>query len=142
MSPHPASAFARASFLIAFSLLTTGTVLARDAPVQTINWPDSGSAILRFTFSKFKEVGSLRNEHTFVTDTTAENLWNKTIPEASFSLYLFDKNNVRIGEGYVYISNVGKGQVVKFQTTVNASGSPISLSLAAKSLPPELGGLA
>jgi PEGA domain len=142
MSPHPTSAFARASFLIALSLLTTGTVLAKDAPVQTINWPDSGSAILRFTFSKFKEVGSLRNEHTFVTDTTAENLWNKTIPEASFSLYLFDKNNVRIGEGYVYISNVGKGQVVKFQTTVNASGSPISVSLAAKSLPPELGGLA
>jgi hypothetical protein len=115
---------------------------AKDAPTQTINWPESGNPVLRFTFSKFKEVAALRSERTYVTDTTAENLWTKAIEEASFSLYLYDKNNARIGEGYISLSNVGRRQIVKFQTTVSASGTPISVSLRAKSLPQELGALA
>jgi hypothetical protein len=94
---------------------------------------------VRFTFSKFKEVGSIGNERTFMTDTTAENLWGKAISNPSFSLYLFDKNKVRIGEGMINLSSVGVGQTVKFQTTIAASGAPASVSLVAKYLPPELG---
>ena len=124
------------------ALFVPSTASAKDQPGQILTWPESGTPVLRFTFGKFKEVGSLRNERTFVTDTTAENLWAKTISEASFSLYLFDKNNARIGEGYIYLSNVGKGQLVKFQTTVNASGTPASVSVVPKSLPQELGTLA
>jgi hypothetical protein len=123
-------------------LLFLSQTVGKDAPAQTVNWPESGTPILRFTFSRFKEVGSFRNERTYVTDTTAENLWTKAIAEAAFSLYLYDKNNTRIGEGYISISNVGHGQLVKFQTTVNASGTPNSVSLTAKSLPQELGALA
>ena len=40
-------------------------------------------------------------ERTYVTDTTAENLSDKTIGNANFSLYVFDKNKDRIGEGYI-----------------------------------------
>lgn len=117
-------------------------VFAKDQPAQTIVWPESGNPVLRFTFGKFKEVGSFKSERTYVTDTTAENLWGKPIPDASFLLYLYDKNHTRIGEGYISISNVVRGQLVKFQTTVNSSGVPVSVSLAPKSLPAELGSLA
>lgn len=116
--------------------------LAKDSPGQTVMWPETGAPILRFTFGKFKEVGGLRSERSYVTETTAENLWTKPISEASFSLYLYDKNKTRIGEGYISLSNVGRGQMVKFQTAVNASGVPVSVSLMAKSLPQELGALA
>jgi hypothetical protein len=120
--------------LLIFLLFASATY-AKDQPAQVIVWPDSGAPVLRFTFGKFKEVGSIGNERTFMTDTTAENLWDKAIPTAAFSLYLFDKNKVRIGEGSINLNSVGVGQTVKFQTTIAASGAPTSVSLVAKYLP-------
>jgi hypothetical protein len=113
-------------------------VLGKDQPVQTVVWPESGNPVLRFTFGKFKEVATLGNQRTYVIDTTAENLWGKTISNANFSLYLFDKNKARIGEGLITVTNIGTGETVKFQTTIASSGSPVSVSLAAQYIPPEL----
>ncbi len=31
--------------------------VAKDQPFQVVSWPDSGQTVLRFTFSKFKDVG-------------------------------------------------------------------------------------
>jgi hypothetical protein len=104
-----------------------------------IVWPETGSPVLRFTFGKFREVGSLGSERSYVTETTAENLWTKPISNAGFSLYLYDKNKVRIAEATVNVSNVAPGEMVKFQTTIASSGPPASLSLVAKYVPKELG---
>jgi hypothetical protein len=118
------------------------TAFAKDPPGQVIVWPEQGNPIIRFTFAKFKEVGSVGSERTFITDTTAENLWAKPIPNANFALYLYDKNKVRIGEANLNINNVAPGETVKFQTTIAASGPPVSLSLAPRSLPKELSPMA
>src|SRR5258708_3947560 len=130
------------SALTAVFLLSMPTALAKDPPAQTINWPESGATIVRFTFGKFKEIGELAGARSYIVDTTAQNLWTKPIPDATFSLYLYDKNKVRIGEGYITLSSVAPGQTIKFQTTIGASGAPVSISLSARSLPPELGPLA
>jgi len=122
-------------------IVLTVPVLAKD-PSQVIVWPEQGTPVIRFTFGKFKEVGSLGSQRTYVTDTTAENLWSKRIPDANFTLYLFDKNKVRIGEATLTVSNVGPGETVKFQTTIASSGPPASLSVAARYLPKELGPVA
>jgi hypothetical protein len=115
---------------------------AKDPPVQVIVWPETGAQVLRFTFGKFKEVGSLGNERSYVTETTAENLWTKPISNANFSLYLYDKNKTRIAEAIINLSNVRPGETIKFQTTVASVGPPASLSLVAKYLPKELGPVA
>jgi hypothetical protein len=115
---------------------------AKDAPVQTIAWPESGTPILKFTFGKFKELGSLGGQRSYMTETTAENLWSKPISSATFSLYLYDKNKTRIGEGYISLNNVGPSQTIKFDTTIGTSGAPVSLSLLATSIPHELAPLA
>ena len=124
------------------ALSVTELSLAKDAPVQVIAWPEQGSTVLRFTFTKFKEVGSLGSQHTYVTDTTAENLWSKKISDANFALYLFDKNKVRIGEATLTVSNIAPGETIKFQTTIASSGPPASLSVVARYVPKELGPLA
>jgi len=121
------------------TFLLVSAAYAKDQPAQVIVWPESGAPVLRFSFSKFKEVGSIGSERTYMTDTTAENLWGKVISNASFSLYLFDKNKVRIGEGMINLSSVRPGETVKIQTTIAASGSPVSVSLVATYLPAELG---
>jgi len=106
-------------------------LLAKDNVFQTVNWPESGQTVLRFSFSKFKDVGGMGKEHTYLTDTIAENVSDKTIGSANFSLYVFDKSNARIGEGYINLANVGPGQTVKFQITLSASGNPVSVAVSA-----------
>jgi len=103
---------------------------AKDQPFQVVTWPDSGQPALRFSFSKFKDIGGIGKERTYVTDVAAENLSNKPISAASFSLYVFDRSKARIGEGYINLTNVATGQIVKFQVTLSASGTPSSLAVA------------
>jgi len=124
--------------LSALAVISVFSAYAKDPPAQVIVWPETGAPVFRFTFGKFKEIGSLGSERSYVTETTAENLWNKNISNANFSLYLFDKNKTRIAEATINVSNVGPGETVKFQTTIAASGPPVSLSVVAKYLPKEL----
>jgi hypothetical protein len=135
---HTQAVCCRISAILLISVLS----LAKDQPSQVIVWPESGTPVVRFTFGKFKEVGSIATQHTYVVDTTAENLWNKKISHAGFTLYLFDKNKVRIAEAYMTISDAPPGQAVKFQTTLSSSGPPASMQLVASSLPAELGPVA
>jgi hypothetical protein len=121
--------------LVSLSLLAVAisSLSAKDTPFQVVAWPESGQPVLRFTFSKFKEIGGVGKERTYLTDTIAENLSEKAIANASFSLYVFDKNKARIGEGYINLANVSAGQTVKFQITLAASGTPASLTVSSSS---------
>ena len=127
---------------VLFTLICCSFGLAKDPPPQVLVWPEQGTPVLRFSFSKFKEVGSLGHERTFMTETTAENVWSKPIPDATFLLYLYDRNKVRIGQAVLNVTNVQPGETVRFETTIAASGPPNSLSLTPSSLPKELSPLA
>jgi hypothetical protein len=120
------------SLLLLLGAFLAITAFSKDQPLQSVVWPEIGTPILRFNFSKFKQVGSMGSERTYQIDTTAQNLSDKLIPNTSLFLYLFDKNKVRIGEGWITLTNVGPGETVKFQTTVSASGVPVSVSLEAR----------
>jgi len=105
------------------------TASAKEPPAQVIVWPENGAPVLRFNFYKFKQTGSTGNQRTYEIDTTAENLSDKLIPNANFFLYLFDKSRIRIGEGWITLTNVGPGETVKFETTASTSGVPTSVAL-------------
>jgi hypothetical protein len=128
--------------IVVFTVVVSCSLAGKDAPSQVINWPQTGSTVVRITLGKFKEIGSLAGQHTYVIDTIAENLWNKKISHIGFNLYLYDKNKTRIGDGWVTIDNITPGQAVKFQTTVHALGTPVSVDLSANSVPTELQPLA
>lgn len=119
----------RSAVALAFFLITAVHGFAKVNPLQVIDWPDSGTPVLRFTFGKFKSLPSMGSLHGYVLDTTAQNLSDRVIASKRFSVYLFDKNHVRVGEDVVAVSNVGPGETVKFETTVSTSGQPVSLTL-------------
>jgi hypothetical protein len=110
----------------------------KDPPPQVINWPSTGATVVRFSFGKFKEISAVGQRHMYTSDVTAENLWNKGISHAEFTLYVYDKAKVRIGEGWVGISDVNPAGVVKFQATITASGTISSMELVPQSLPAQL----
>jgi hypothetical protein len=118
------------------------SAVAKDAPSQVINWPSTGTTIVRITLGKFKEISSVAGQHAFLIDTTADNLWSKKISHIGFNLYLYDKNKVRIGDGWITVDNIPPGQAVKFQTTVHAVGTPVTVELNVNSVPAELQPLA
>jgi hypothetical protein len=125
-----------------FLLFLVTSLAAKDVPFQVLNWPQSGTAVVRITLGKFNQISSVAGQHNYLIDTTAENLWTKKISRLGFNLYLYDKNKVRIGDGWITLENVPPGQSVKFQTTVHALGTPVSVELAVNSVPIELQPLA
>jgi hypothetical protein len=110
-------------------LLLTLPALAKDAPLTVIDWPATGTPVVRFTFGKFKQLEGMGALRGYVMDTTAQNLSPKLISDAKFSVYLFDKNKVRVGEDVIALKNVGPAETVRFQTTVMASGAPVTVSI-------------
>ncbi len=130
----PKVKFPRLFRALATTILLAVPALAKDAPLQTIDWPATGTAEVRFTFGKFKELPGMGNLHAYVMDTTAQNLTPRRIASEEFKVYLFDKNRVRIGEDAIGLSNVGPGETVKFETTVTTSGAPASVTL--EEIPP------
>ncbi len=113
-------------------LLLFATVLdARNEPAIVLMWPVDKPA-LRLTFDQFRQVWSLGAQSTFVSDVTVENLTDKQIPRAFFTVYLSDKNKVRIGEGLLEVYALEAGQSAKIQFQFNSVGVPDSLALSAK----------
>jgi len=94
-------------------------------------WPSDKPAI-KLTFEKFRQVGIYAGQSTFVCDVTVQNLTDKQIPRASFTVYPMDKNKVRIGEGILLVSDLEAGQAAKLQFQFTSVGVPASLTLSAK----------
>jgi hypothetical protein len=127
-----------ATWCVSLGLLILAVASAKEPPPLVIVWPSSGQPVVRFSFGKLKETGSSGKQHEYMTDVTAENLWNKKISKAEFALYVFDKAKVRIGESWVAISDVSPRGVVKFQTAISASGTIATMELVPRTLPNEL----
>jgi len=115
-------------FAILYALIAA-PLFAKDTPIATIDWPPTGTPVLRFVFDKIRPLPGMQNLQGYVMDTTAQNLSQQVIPDARFHVYLYDKKKARVGEDVIEVRNVGPGETVKFQTTVMASGQPVSVSI-------------
>jgi len=111
-------------------LLVMPLLYAREAQPLVVVWPETGTPVLQFTFPKFKQMGWNGNQRVYAIDTEVKNLSSKVIVQASFDLYLYDKNNIRIGEAWLTVSNAAPGDVIKFETNATVSGQPVSVKLA------------
>ena len=118
-------------------VLTAARASTKDQPV-VIDWPATGQPVLRFTVYKFTKMGTGMGQTNYAVDISAENLGPKRISRATFTFYLFDKNKVRISQGYIDLSDVAPHETVKLQVNALATGTPTSMSISAQQLPPEL----
>jgi hypothetical protein len=122
------------SITLAVLFLISMRALAAEPQQQVVLWPNAEHPVLRFTFSRFKDLGgSVGSQRPFVTDTTVENLSDKLISSERFTLYVFDRKQIRIGEAWMAVSNLGPGQAVKFQTSMMVSGTPFTVQVVALS---------
>jgi len=114
----------------AILVLASAVCMAKDSTI-TLQWPQDKPA-LKLTFGKFQQIAVLAGQSTFVCDVVVENLTDKVVPHASFTVYGNDRNSVRIGEGLLLISDLNPQQQVKARLQFTSVGVPASLTLSAK----------
>jgi hypothetical protein len=114
-----------------FSLLTA-TFAKEKSESITILWPNSAQPTLKVTFARFVELASYNHQLSLQSQVLVENLSAKEIPQASFTVYMLDKNKVRIGNGTLNISDLGPSQQAKILLQMFSVGLPASLDLVAR----------
>ena len=117
-------------------LFLASLIQAKDS-MAPVNWPADGP-ILQFTISKINHVGGFQGQQTYLLDLAVTNLSAKRISRATFLFFLFDKQQIRIGQGYLDLTNVSPKETIKMQVNAVAAGTPASFTVSPQNLPPEL----
>jgi hypothetical protein len=115
-----------------FSVLTAGVLMAKEPPNVVMFWPNADKPTVRLSFGKFRQIGVYGPQSTFVSDVTVENVTDKRMPRASFTVYLLDKGKARIGESVLQVNDIGPGQQVKLAVQFSSVGVPATLTLNAR----------
>ncbi len=97
---------------------------------MVMQWP-SQSPLVKFSFGKFQQVGSFSGQTSYICDVIVENLTDKRLRSASFNVYGNDKNDIRIGEGTLYVSDLDGGQQAKIRFEFASVGFPVSWNISA-----------
>lgn len=94
-------------------------------------WPTQDQPSIKVTFGTFHQLGSFAGKLTLVSDVIIENVSGKPIPQASFTVYLLDKDNVRVGNGMLVFDDLMPGAATKVQFQCETVGVPSGLALSA-----------
>ncbi len=111
-------------------LLPSAVAFGKNEPIVLL-WPPESPA-LRLTFDKFRQQGTYSGQNVYLSDVTVENLTEKLIPRATFTVNFFDKNKIRIGQGTLLVADLDAKQSARVQFEFNSVGIPSSLTLSAK----------
>jgi hypothetical protein len=111
-------------------VLAVLAAFAKSEPPITMLWLPEKPA-RKLIFDKFQQ-GGYAGQNTYVSDVTLQNLTDKQIPRAVFTVYFLDKNKVRIGQGTLKVADLNAGQAARMQFQFNSVGVPASLALSAK----------
>lgn len=128
------------SALLIYLALLPCIAYGKDA-LPPVSWPND-KPLLQFTISKVNHVGGYQGQQTYILELAVTNISGKRIPQATFTFYLFDKQQVRIGQGYIELTNVSPNETVKMQVNAQVVGTPSSFTINPQHLPAELAGAA
>ena len=115
-------------------LISSGLAKDKKEPkgAMVMLWPNTASPTLKLTFEKFMELGAYNGQLSLESNVLIENMSTRFIPQASFTVFLLNKDNVRVGSGTLNVSDLGPAQQAKVAFQVFSVGVPASLSLAAR----------
>jgi hypothetical protein len=106
-------------------------VFGKDAPPIVMYWPSQEQPTLKVTFNTFRQVGDYGGKRTLLSDVVVQNVSDKPIPHASFTVYMLDKERVRIRNGVLVFDDLTPGESTKVQFQCATVGVPATLALVA-----------
>jgi len=117
--------------LVSFSLAKDKKDSDKSQPMVLL-WPDQSTPTLKLTFGRFTQLAAYNGQLSLESNVLIENMSNKRIPQASLTVYMMDKDGVRVGNGMLSISDLEPSQQAKVAFQVFAVGIPASLRLVAR----------
>jgi len=126
----------RAHIQLLLLLLWACSSTAQTNSAITALWPSSDKPTLKLTFGKFRQSGVVNGQEIFVCDVTAQNVSDQGVTRSVFTVYLSDKNGVRIGRARLQFPEIPRRRTQKAQMQFSASGTPAGVTLlAGKAIP-------
>lgn len=110
-------------------LLECGSCLAQVEFPITLLWPTNDQPTLKFSFAKYQQSGMVNGQVIFVSDVIVQNLSDQPAPKSVFTVFVMDKNGVRIGRGLLRLPDIGSKGSERSQLQFSVAGTPVSLKL-------------
>jgi hypothetical protein len=104
----------------------------QNATAIVMFWPGQDNAILKLTFSRFRNLASNGGKMTLQSDVIVQNLSSQPIPKGSLTVLLLDKNHVEVGSGTLVVNNLRPSVLAQVQFQCESVGAPVMLSLSAR----------
>jgi hypothetical protein len=114
--------------LIAVLLLSSVICFAQASFPIVLVWPPD-SPTLKFTFAKYQQSGIVNGQGIFVSDVMVENLSDQPVPKSVFTVFVMDKDGVRIGRGLFRLAEIASRSTQRSQIQFSVAGTPVGLKM-------------
>lgn len=95
----------------------------------TISWPTAEKPTLKFTLAKLQQAGLTNGQTIYVSDVTVQNVSDQPVPRSLFTVFINDKDGVRIGRGLLHLPQIRPLQSEKAQLQFSTAGVPAAAAL-------------
>jgi len=95
----------------------------------TLSWPMESNPTLKFSVGKLQQSGLYNGQTIFVADVRIQNVSAEPIPKSVFTIFIHDKDGVRIGRGLLRFDGVAPSQTAKAQLQFSTAGTPAGATL-------------
>ena len=113
----------------AYAAAQTGTGI-------TLLWPTPDKPSLKLTFGTFQQSGVVDGQGIFVSDVTAQNVMDQSMQRSVFTVFISNKDGVRIGRARLQLPEIPPYRMQKAQLQFSAAGVPAGVTLVAgKTIP-------
>jgi hypothetical protein len=124
--------------------LRAQSVVAASGFPTTIAWPSDDNPTLKFFLAKLQPSGLYNGQSIFVCEVTVQNLKDDPLPKSVFTIFIHDKDNVRIGRSLLRLPEIPAKGSEKAQLQFSTAGVPAgaavlvgrTVSLKVSSTPP------
>jgi hypothetical protein len=101
-----------------------------------VSWPSADKPTLKLAFSQFEQKGLVNGQGIFESKVSVQNLTDSAMPRSVFTVYIFDKNAVRIGTARLQLPEIPPFRTQNAQVQFSAAGTPANVTLlAGKTIP-------
>jgi len=114
--------------LLLLILVEAASCLGQASFPITLTWPPE-SPTVKFVFAKYQQSGFVNGQGIFLSDVTAENLSDQPMPKSVFTVFVMDKDGVRIGRGLLRLPDIPAKQTTRSQIQFSVAGTPDGLKL-------------
>ena len=123
---HSGFLFCLRVFLTGLFLAMHGVCLAQASFPITLVWPPNDPSI-KFSFAKYQQSGLVNGQGIFVSDVIVQNLSDQPVPKSVFTLFVMDKDGVRIGRGLLRLNEIASKGMQRSQIQFSVAGIPVGL---------------